>query len=726
MKIMRLVVDDFAQLDHVEIDFHEGSPNLISGPNEAGKSHIMQALYGVFFGLDDPEQYRPWFRHDSVPRARLEFGTDAGVHVRLDRDFQSHRVTVEQEGEPAWSTVVGPHTRIADEERYYTCLQRWLGFVDARVFTATTFVRQSDVVGASLSGIAAQVKFLITGTRDSNSDRGLATLRKELETLGGPGVGAPPRLIEQKEQFLAELEHRYRDTCLHQDRMAGLEEQLRHREVELDRAEQKRARLLVRLETMEEIVQNEHAALALDADIRDLQAHLDQFATVHERIQQAEIDRNRFAAITREDPETLMHLERAVREAQSHFWSVEEEFTSRPAWRRAWPWIVVAAAALAGIFLAIFFKAQMRSLSALVGDSLISPLGVALCVAVAVFLLMAWTFGLLQDRPHIEPAQIRDARAMLDHARQERDRVFTNIGVSSIDDVVTLRKKADETNRVLDQARQDLNALGDEQQVIDAFEAAQSRAKELRHTVTTSLERDAGEHGADDPSDPIELSCRLRHRIQDADTETRQLRDRRDGLMRELLVEEEHERDPIEIAEEISAIRTEIAGMRRRRDALAIAINTLQTCATTFYDHYLDPVTDEASALLSALTDGRYTRVLLERDSLEPRVGTSARHDIPVERLSRGVQDQLYFSLRVALAHALSSGHSLPLILDDPYVNLDLARLHRTISLLRDLGRQTQIILFSCHPQYEQWFEPILRLPAPAPQRSAVPGSTVR
>jgi uncharacterized protein YhaN len=119
---------------------------------------------------------------------------------------------------------------------------------------------------------------------------------------------------------------------------------------------------------------------------------------------------------------------------------------------------------------------------------------------------------------------------------------------------------------------------------------------------------------------------------------------------------------------------------------------------------------DDASILLSALTDGRYTRVTLSPYDLEPRVDTLDRSGIPGSQLSRAVQDQLYLTLRVALARGLARGKRLPLVLDDPYANLDPDRSEGTITLMRSLALRMQVILFTCNPRYEEWFEPVLRL----------------
>jgi len=65
--------------------------------------------------------------------------------------------------------------------------------------------------------------------------------------------------------------------------------------------------------------------------------------------------------------------------------------------------------------------------------------------------------------------------------------------------------------------------------------------------------------------------------------------------------------------------------------------------------------------------------------------------------LSKGALDQLYLALRLALVQRLSrNGERLPMLLDDPFANYDDVRLRAALVLLREIGREYQILLFTC------------------------------
>lgn len=65
--------------------------------------------------------------------------------------------------------------------------------------------------------------------------------------------------------------------------------------------------------------------------------------------------------------------------------------------------------------------------------------------------------------------------------------------------------------------------------------------------------------------------------------------------------------------------------------------------------------------------------------------------------LSTGMRDQAYLALRLLLACKLGAGEPLPLILDDPFVNADDVRFREGMEYLREVAREHQIFVFSCH-----------------------------
>lgn len=115
------------------------------------------------------------------------------------------------------------------------------------------------------------------------------------------------------------------------------------------------------------------------------------------------------------------------------------------------------------------------------------------------------------------------------------------------------------------------------------------------------------------------------------------------------------------------------------------------------------PLLRAAGAHFATLTDGRYDRLAVDYDEGGRAVLLAVRDsgmECPVEGLSEGARDQLYLALRIAAveAHARQA-EPLPFIADDLLVHFDDVRAGAAVALLAELGRSTQVILFTHHEQ---------------------------
>ena len=131
--------------------------------------------------------------------------------------------------------------------------------------------------------------------------------------------------------------------------------------------------------------------------------------------------------------------------------------------------------------------------------------------------------------------------------------------------------------------------------------------------------------------------------------------------------------------------------------ALEIAEERMQKAARVTGASMDRRVSRRASEIFSAVTAGRYHSVEISRQK-GITVWDGVRR-IPVERLSRGTIEQIYFSVRMAAAETLAE-EPVPIILDDVFAFYDDKRLE---SVLKWLSRQEkQVIIFTCHKREER------------------------
>lgn len=108
-------------------------------------------------------------------------------------------------------------------------------------------------------------------------------------------------------------------------------------------------------------------------------------------------------------------------------------------------------------------------------------------------------------------------------------------------------------------------------------------------------------------------------------------------------------------------------------------------------------VIKQASEYFKKMTDNKYINIVAPIGSSEIEVIREDLVRFLPQFLSRGTVEQLFLAMRFALVKEFSKQLSLPIIMDDIFVNFDYLRLDNTIDVLNDLSHDHQILLFTCH-----------------------------
>jgi uncharacterized protein YhaN len=112
---------------------------------------------------------------------------------------------------------------------------------------------------------------------------------------------------------------------------------------------------------------------------------------------------------------------------------------------------------------------------------------------------------------------------------------------------------------------------------------------------------------------------------------------------------------------------------------------------------------------LAHVTEGRYQKAMLDPATFVVRTEVPETGSwVDVDVLSQGTQAAAYMLLRVGLAQHMSSlSEPVPLLLDDPLVDLDDVRIENFLDLLFKMAieRDLQILLFTKDAATRRWFE---------------------
>ena len=161
-------------------------------------------------------------------------------------------------------------------------------------------------------------------------------------------------------------------------------------------------------------------------------------------------------------------------------------------------------------------------------------------------------------------------------------------------------------------------------------------------------------------------------------------------------------RTPVLIQEDIQSVDTEIQRLEVKISALKAAIETLSEAISEYEESHLSRLSKWVSAYFAKFTNGHYKQVEIVPGE-QPKISTNKGVIVEPGLLSTGAKDQLFFALRLAIADILSSEMSLPLILDDTFVNFDETRLGIVHEVLDKIVESRQIVLLSHNPDYKDW-----------------------
>jgi len=190
MRLVRLHLVGFGRFQDQVIEFGPGL-NLIYGPNESGKSTLLNFIRGMLFGFKRPgnrrsfeeilEQYRPWAAERYY--GSLEYRLDNRV-FRVERDFEPSGEKVRVLDGETWDDLTASFPM--DKRREVLFAQAQLG-MNQTVFDNTVCVRQLQSKSSEdLAGEiqAKLVNLVSTGEEEVSIQRALQALETALRDLG--------------------------------------------------------------------------------------------------------------------------------------------------------------------------------------------------------------------------------------------------------------------------------------------------------------------------------------------------------------------------------------------------------------------------------------------------------------------------------------------------------------------------------------------------------------
>lgn len=713
----------FGRLDHDELTLSPGL-NLLYAPNESGKStwgaYIRTMLYGLSTRergpLADKNRYAPW--NGAPLQGRMDVSANGEGYTLL----RETRRAASPMGEftCTYTGTATPVPNITGQNAGETLLG-----VPREVFERSAFIGQNALTVEQDAELERRIAALITtGEEDTSYTESCDRLKKQLNRRRHNKTGLIPALerdIDQLHGALRELD--------------ALNAQAHQSRQELDALERRAADLRRQTAQWQTLAQQERVAAYRQAEqaVLAAQAQADALTSGGDPLPDdatLSLLEGQAAALPSE-LSALTEKRRAAEDAVAAARQTQERWQQHPLYPAAEPELRQRAAAIVpekapSLFVPLFTGSLV--VAAMVLAFLLrsrGPLPFCLYLVTAGLGVISTLLAVKFRRQAIVERQ-RFATRQRD-ALEEQIAEYLPLCQQAADDAETARRAQALADDAEDACRRRLRELLTQLRVyapaVTDLSGAQLSLSALRRRKTeladsqhkareAALYRDALRRqlteqelsappvpDAPCPTQSYEQAAAELAQVQSLLTQERTRFDMLTGRIRSLDRSSDLESQLTQKQEQLQALQEEY-------DAIALAMDALTQANTVLQNRFSPALGARAAEIFSAITGGRYDKVLLSRDfSLSAEMAGD-----PVSRsvrlLSQGAADQLYLAVRLAICDMVLPGDKrVPLILDDALVTFDDDRLRAALDYLLAESHRRQILLFTCQKREADYLQ---------------------
>ena len=698
MRIYKMTAT-FGKLEHETLTLEPGL-NIITAPNEWGKSTWCAFLMAMLYGLDtrakttktalaDKERYQPW--------------SGSPMSGRIDLNWNGRDITIERAtrrrvplGEfKAYETESGLPV---EELTAANCGQMLLG-VEQTVFRRAGFIRFSDLPVTQDEALRRRLNALVTTGDDSGAADRLAASLKDLKNRCRynrtgllPQAEAQRDAIEDKLTELETLNTQCQKLKMRIDEVKDWLRQLYNHQQALAYAKMESG--------LNQIAQAREATEETEQTLRALEAacaSLPPQAEVESKVRELRAFRDQWNAIRAEERQAPTEPQKP--ELPNPFTGLTAEAARAMAREDAREMTELSQSKMPLIFMIIgaiglLAAGGLAYLTAYVFAVIAGGVGLLALIWGAVdrvstrkkILAIVEKYGTADWKSWTAPIMEYE-QAMI--AYSEALKTYQEVGSDLEVRLMVLRKKRDS-----------LCGLQEPEEMLDFWQEAQrqweqyDRARAEAMTARRHLEAlDAVVKPVEKPTTPDNLTqseAQTAQLLAECAAEQQRLQNR--------LGQYQGRMEIIGSAEDLrlqhKRVSDRIARLEDTYTALTIAQETLQQARTELQRRFAPRITQRAQELLGAMTDGRYQSLTMGEDfSLRASAG---QEDVQWDAIWRsdGTIDQLYLALRLAVAEELTP--DAPLVLDDALVRFDDTRMAAALNILRKMAESKQVICFTC------------------------------
>lgn len=625
----------FGKLEGESLELHDGL-NVISAPNESGKSTWCAFVRAMLYGVDSSERQKAGFLPDKMRFAPWS-GSAMQGSMQLEsggRDITITRTTKTASAPMREFSAVYTGTSVSVEGLNGNNAGEMLTGVSRDVFRRSAFVEQGKVAVTHSAELEKRISAIVSsGDEDCSFTEADGRLRQWQRKRRFNRHGRLPELedeLSHKKQLLAELS----DAAQQRENMSA----------ELERAKQECERIEAEVIESRKVVRKE-ALSSLQGVRNEVNAATERHDKAAERRDSCRAALCACAIGERKPEEAKAEVKTDLENSMK----LKERSE-----RKSSPVLAIILMILCGALVAAGFLLPDLMIHAFVAAA------VALAAGIALFIHAS-----RRKTENYEAAKQR-RKLLAKYKAESEDDI-----AASIDEYLELYKNYAEAQRA-------------EKESAEALAVVRRRQEQAESKTLTQLDFTGGDNQA------AQLSRRL--------TEARAKCSRISAQMAEHSGRLAAMGDPLVLGSEISRMEAEYAEISAEYDAIALAIDTMRKADEDIQSRFSPALGKLAAEYMQFVTDGKYDGVMLDRDfsaTVHEAGGNVPRN---AEYLSAGTLDLMYLAVRLAVCSlALPESANCPLIIDDALVNFDADRRRQAMALLEKIAQERQVILFACN-----------------------------
>ena len=625
----------FGKLEGESLELHDGL-NVISAPNESGKSTWCAFVRAMLYGVDSSERQKAGFLPDKMRFAPWS-GSAMQGSMQLEsggRDITITRTTKTASAPMREFSAVYTGTSVSVEGLNGNNAGEMLTGVSRDVFRRSAFVEQGKVAVTHSAELEKRISAIVSsGDEDCSFTEADGRLRQWQRKRRFNRHGRLPELedeLSHKKQLLAELS----DAAQQRENMSA----------ELERAKQECERIEAEVIESRKVVRKE-ALSSLQGVRNEVNAATERHDKAAERRDSCRAALCACAIGERKPEEAKAEVKTDLENSMK----LKERSE-----RKSSPVLAIILMILCGALVAAGFLLPDLMIHAFVAAAVAMAAGIALFIRAS-----------RRKTENYEAAKQR--RKILAKYKAESEADIA----ASIDEYLELYKNYAEAQRA-------------EKESAEALAVVRRRQEQAESKTLTQLDFTGGDNQA------AQLSRRL--------TEARAKCSRISAQMAEHSGRLAAMGDPLVLGSEISRMEAEYAEISAEYDAIALAIDTMRKADEDIQSRFSPALGKLAAEYMQFVTDGKYDGVMLDRDfsaTVHEAGGNVPRN---AEYLSAGTLDLMYLAVRLAVCSlALPESANCPLIIDDALVNFDADRRRQAMALLEKIAQERQVILFACN-----------------------------